>query len=88
MKATPLFDEWRTDAARDLAAFGRKAELARHLTDLYGGESRSWEGVIARILSGRRMPAAETLLAMSRWLTAQSLGHDGPKAAKRRKKSG
>ena len=84
---TPLFDEWRTRAARALAARGRKAELARHLEARYGRTVPSWQVDITRYLSGEQMPGAEPLLAIDQWLTSQSLNKNAPKVGKRRPKS-
>ena len=87
MKATPLFDAWRAELGIALAEFGRKAELARHLSTLYGRDPRAWEVAIARYISGARMPGAEPLLAIEQWLTAQSFRENAPKAKPRRKKA-
>ena len=88
MNETSLFDAWRERTTAALGERGRKAQLARHLAERYGRDQASWQNDIARWLSGRQMPTAEQLLAIDGWLAAQSLGKDGPKTAKRRKKAG
>ena len=65
---TPFLDTWRSDASRALTARGRKAELARYLSSLYGRPARSWESHIGQILAGTLQPSAETFLAIKKWL--------------------
>ena len=49
-RPTPCFDGWLARVARELAARGQKADLARYLSKRYGRPARSWESTLAQIL--------------------------------------
>ncbi len=82
-RPTPHLDAWRPTAIRALAEFGRKAELARHLSQIYGRPPRSWETNISQILAGTLVPNAEVFLAISAWIDRHK-AEKPPKSANRR----
>jgi hypothetical protein len=67
MIETPLIDRWRGRLGKRLTEYGAKAELARHLAGLYGGEQRHWERQIQNTLK-RHAPSGELVLAINQWL--------------------
>lgn len=71
MKDSPLLDQWRAATETVLSERGRKAELARHLAQHYGGTARTWEVSVQRLLK-KHEPRAEVLLAIDRWIASLS----------------
>jgi hypothetical protein len=67
-RPTPCFDGWLARVARELAARGQKADLARYLSKRYGRPARSWESTLAQILGRTLLPNAEIVLAIDAWL--------------------
>lgn len=65
---TPLFNTWLRKTTKVLSPRGRKAELARYLSERYGRDQRSWERHISAIVAGQREPKAELFLAISKWV--------------------
>ncbi|MEA3207332.1 MAG: hypothetical protein QOE70_389 [Chthoniobacter sp.] len=69
---TPHTDAWREQLAAALAAPGRKADLARFLTD-DEHKLASRRTQIARVLNQGMTPEAEFVLATLRWMDGKSL---------------